>query len=115
MREEIKAKTNGRCYYCGTILPERWHVDHIKPLVRVLGEPQYPERDNFDNLVPACPPCNLYKGSSNLEEFRQLIENTITQLNRDITIFRHAKRFGLVKETGNKVKFYFESLEGEEW
>lgn len=48
------------------------------------------------------------KDTGDVEYFRWLIGNFIVRLNRDITVYRHAKRYGLVEETGNEVKFYFE-------
>lgn len=66
------------------------------------------KNDNFENLVPACPPCNIMKSSMDIEAFRWLIGNFINRLNRDVTVYRHARRYGLVKETGNEVVFWFE-------
>ena len=48
------------------------------------------------------------KDTGDIEYLRWLIGNFIKRLNRDITVYRHAKRYGLVEETGKEVKFYFE-------
>jgi len=112
-RELILAKSGGVCWYCGERLGNRWHVDHFLPLVRNPdGSVEYPERDTEENLVPACAPCNLLKSSYDIENFRWLVENFVTRLNRDITVYRHAKRYGLVKETDEKVTFWFEENNG---
>ena len=55
--ENIKAqykRQNGRCYYCEERVGEDYHVDHLVPLSR--GGLDIPE-----NIVIACPTCNLSK------------------------------------------------------
>lgn len=47
-------RQNGKCYYCGQKVGKNYHVDHIVPLSR--GGSNGPE-----NLVIACPTCNLRK------------------------------------------------------
>lgn len=57
-RREIFAKSSGRCHYCATTLKldGSWHVEHMLP--RAIG-----------NLVAACAPCNLSKGTRTALEF----------------------------------------------
>jgi 5-methylcytosine-specific restriction endonuclease McrA len=50
-----------RCYYCNKDVAASYHVDHMIPLVR--GESDWP-----DNLVVACPTCNISKGAKTAEE-----------------------------------------------
>jgi 5-methylcytosine-specific restriction endonuclease McrA len=118
-REVIKNKYGGRCAYCGCELPERWHVDHMEPVERKLkydankgyvatGELRRPENDNFDNLMPACPPCNIDKHALPLYIWRRYIQDSAITLTRDNSTYRRAKRFGIVTETGNIIKFFFE-------
>ena len=111
-RKAIWNKSEGKCWYCGTELNEKnWHVDHFEPINRVGGEIMNPERDTFENKVPACPSCNIMKTNMNIESFRWLIGNFVKRLNRDVTVYRHAKRYGLVEETGKEVTFWFEENE----
>lgn len=52
-------RRNGfRCVYCGGVFPaEQLSLDHVQPRLR--------GGDNSDgNLVSACHPCNMRKGSS---------------------------------------------------
>jgi hypothetical protein len=49
----ILAAHKGRCHYCGA--PAE-HMEHILPLARGGGT-------TFENVVPACAPCNLSKNS----------------------------------------------------
>jgi len=128
-REIIFNKFGGRCAYCGCELQKGWHVDELLPIVRLKnhrrnkdGSPitdknynyvfditiKYPERLNINNQMPACPSCNINKHSMSLEEFRSLIQNFITSLNRDSTQYKIAKRYGLIKEIIRPVVFYFE-------
>lgn len=108
-RKIIFNKSDGRCWYCGDDLRGRkWHADHFYPVKRVNGVMTRPERDVIENLVPACPSCNIMKDTGDTEYFRWLINNFVKRLNRDITVYRHAKRYGLVEETGKEVEFYFE-------
>jgi 5-methylcytosine-specific restriction endonuclease McrA len=52
-----------KCYLCGMSLPGRdCHIDHVMPLAR--GGKHEP-----GNLAPACPTCNMRKGSKTLEEY----------------------------------------------
>lgn len=111
-RQKIWNKSQGKCWYCGCDLPKRWHIDHFLPIGRNPDKTlTNPENEHFDNLVPACPPCNIMKSSMDIEKFRWLISNFVTRLNRDISIYRHAKRYGLIKETGKEVVFWFENKE----
>lgn len=73
------------------------------------GEIYRPENDKVENLMPACPPCNIDKHSFSMEEWRRKLQDATNVLSRNSPTYRHAKRFGLVKETGANVVFYFES------
>lgn len=110
-RQSIWNKSNGKCWYCGSKLPEKgWHADHLEPVVRnlVTGEPKHPDRDNIDNLVPSCASCNINKHSMSLESWRQIIQGYVKSLNRDSTQYKLAKRYGLIEEKTIEVKFWFE-------
>jgi len=108
-RKIIYDKYNGHCAYCGCDLPKIWHIDHLLPLERnpFTGVQKYPERNKIDNLMPSCPSCNNYKHSYSLQEFRRLISDLKTQLER-FNQYKIAKRYGLVTENDIEVKFYFE-------
>lgn len=58
------ARQKGKCYYCGSKVGDTYHVDHIVPLSR--GGSNGPE-----NIVIACPPCNLSKGNKLPHEWSQ--------------------------------------------
>ena len=96
-RKAIFDITNGLCFYCGCKLDfDNFHMDHFKP------------KSNggrvSENLVPACPDCNLFKGNLDIEEFRTKIGGL---LNRHIDGRMISKYF----EVDNKpIRFYFEEF-----
>lgn len=69
-----------------------------------------PENDVITNNNPACASCNIQKHSQSLEDFRNQIEQFVESLNKYHSIYRFAKRYGLVQETGKPVVFYFETV-----
>ena len=121
-RAALREKFGGRCAYCGGELGDRWHADHIEPVVRndwfkragfpaeTHRPPDYPERDTLDNMNPACVPCNLDKHSLTLENWRALMQRSNEVLMRDVSTFRRAVRYGLVELKAEPIVFYFETL-----
>lgn len=109
-RIELRNKYQGRCAYCGDLLGERWHADHIEPIVRNWwnGTCEHPERNTLENFNPSCPSCNIVKSSMSLDSFRKILGGFITSLNRDSTQYKFAKRYGLLEEKEIEVKFWFE-------
>lgn len=131
-RLELKQMFGGKCAYCGCELGDRWHADHIEPVIRqyevvrinkpnqtyafrATGNVFRPENDRADNFYPSCIPCNIHKSTCSVETFRRVLEGHIETLNTSTnqSIYRHAKRFGLVAETGRKVVFWFEQFKKE--
>jgi 5-methylcytosine-specific restriction endonuclease McrA len=123
-------KYGRRCAYCGDKLEyKKMQVDHIVPQYNFFkwyhqfelngynhGIPEFllhltpADVNHSDNLNPACAKCNKYKSSFGLEEFRIQIQSQVERLNKYITQYYRAKKFGLVVETGKKVVFYFEKI-----
>ena len=122
-RSLLKQKYGGRCAYCGCVLGDKWHADHIEPVERndwltKIGlkenrPPNHPERDVIENMNPSCAPCNIDKHSLSLESWRQIIQNTNSVLMRDSATFRRAVRYNLITPNDNPVVFYFETLEND--
>ncbi len=133
-RQAIKKMFGGRCAYCGEPLGDEWHVDHVEPVKRQYGDivkqadgsyryesaavMSVPERHKVENLFPSCVPCNIHKSASSVEGFRRVLQEHVSTLNKSnsYSIYRHAKRFGLVKETPKTIIFWFEkyNMEGGE-
>jgi hypothetical protein len=123
-RAQLFAMFSGRCAYCGEKLGSRWHADHVEPVGRQncwvqggrgqrgffkpTGKLDYPERDHFGNLVPACHRCNIDKWAHPLESWRAALEESHARLERNYSTYRHALRFGLIKPIPAKVVFFFE-------
>jgi hypothetical protein len=123
-RAALREKFGGRCAYCGQPLGDKWHADHIEPIVRndwfkragfstPPRGPDFPHRDTLENMNPACPPCNIDKHSMSLESWRGMIERSNEVLARDVSTFRRAVRYGLVTVQPKPVVFYFETLQSE--
>ena len=117
IREEIWYKYGKKCAYCGSNLEyKKMQVDHIKPLYRndnvktleVWGV----ERggNDIDNLKPSCARCNRWKSTFSLEQFREEISKQCERLKRDSSQYRMAIDYGLIKETDNKIVFWFETF-----
>jgi hypothetical protein len=124
-RAELREKFGGKCACCGCDLPERWHADHFIPCKRDLESRKVrsgvfrltsvgsgiPSANVIENMMPACPPCNISKGSMSLEGWRLWISGHTNSLNQYHPIYRLAKAYGLIRETGAAVVFYFERAE----
>lgn len=112
-REELKQKYGGRCAYCGCVLGDKWHADHLNAVVRDIetGKAKNPENDVIENLMPACTACNHNKRSMSLESWRSLLNHyRDVQVIRDCPQIRHLLRFGLVEFIKKPVMFYFEKV-----
>lgn len=112
-RQALREKFGGRCAYCGCKLGERWHADHIDPVIRndwidKHRGPDHPERDVIGNMNPACPACNIDKHSMSLETWRGVIGRSNDVLMRDVATFRRAVRYGLINLNNDPVVFFFE-------
>ena len=112
-RKAIYDKSGGKCWYCGCKLNKGWHADHFYPVKRRSnkwsdGSLGHPERDVEDNKVPSCASCNIMKSQMSIEQFRACISRFVESLNFYTNQYKFAKRYGLIKETGAKVTFWFE-------
>lgn len=114
----LRGQFNGCCAYCGKPLGDRWHADHMEPVLRdyapkTEANPNgilHLHRDSLENLMPACAPCNLDKAAYSLEQWRTKLANSVASLMRYSSTYRHATRFGLVAETAIPVVFHFERI-----
>ena len=107
-RQELRVKFGGYCAYCGCSLGDRFHADHVKAVYRFGDDLQKPKNDAIENLFPSCAPCNNFKATFTIEEFRKEIENQVQRAQKYSINYRTAQRFGLVKVTNDPVVFWFE-------
>ena len=90
---------------------KQMHVDHFQPIFRGWAAGTLPERagtNAAENLMPACRPCNLWKSTMTVEEFRQEIAAQTERLRLRSSNFRMAERYRLVSVIDASVVFYFE-------
>lgn len=110
IREQVKAKYKGYCGYCGSI-PEKLQIDHIIPHARSWQQAKKGvDLDHISNLMPSCHPCNNYKISYSLEEFRSLIGRQLELARKSSVNFRNLERFRLITidQQPKKIEFFFE-------
>lgn len=127
-RIAIWNKSKGYCWYCGCDIPlgSRWHADHMEPVIRELTRVENParsmyshkyvckggmhksENNTIDNMVPACAPCNNFKHTFSIEDFRSELEAQIDRARKSSVNFRNCERFGLIEIKPSKVVFWFE-------
>lgn len=122
-RQKIFDKYGGRCAYCGCHLGSNFQVDHIVPVFHNDSDEDFERRsthgkktklvvrgsDEESNYNPACIRCNRWKATMSIETFRKEISQQVIRARRESCNFRMAEDFGLIKETGVEVKFYFET------
>lgn len=134
-RASLREMFGGRCAYCGHLLGDRWHADHIEAVVRrtefvrddrnrIISENGRlktkvigfwnPENERPDNYFPACVACNIDKSCEPLEIWRKHLQDKIHIALRASTPLRHAQRFGLVTFSDIPIVFYFEKLAASE-
>lgn len=108
IREQVYQKFKGHCAYCGCELEYKdMQVDHINSVYRSMIMNQGVD-ESLENYMPACRACNFYKGTYDLESFR---DNLSTRLYRNLAKnfnYKLLLKYGLIKENIHKVKFYFE-------
>lgn len=101
IRQRVYKKYNGHCAYCGKAIAYKdMQVDHIQ--ARYIGG-----KDNLENYNPACRPCNFYKSTMTIDQFRDELKKVQGRL-RKVFIYRLAVAYGLVEEKDLNVQFYFE-------
>lgn len=117
-RDKIWQMFGCKCAYCGCDLQsssgKHMHVDHVKPLVRNWwnGTSVHGENHTEENLFPACPQCNLYKSSLDIEMFRDWVADTIRKIGK-FTLYRNALRFGMIEIKEWDKVFWFEKYKTE--
>ncbi len=110
-RAELKMKFGGHCAYCGDLLGDKWHADHVAPIYRGYElDHQIAHRgeDELDNLMPACVSCNLSKSVFSLEVWRNELSEKVARLIKYEKNFRLAVAFGQVAIKQEPVVFFFE-------
>ncbi len=108
LREQVYAKYNGHCAYCGCELEYKdMQVDHIEPVYWAeIG--RLKPNETIDNYMPSCRACNFYKSIFSIEQFRHNLQEVLMRNVRRAFDYRLAVKYGLVVENVKPIKFYFE-------
>lgn len=111
IREQVYAKYNGHCAYCGCELEYKdMQVDHIEPVYWAeIG--RFEPKETIDNYMPSCRACNFYKSTFSIEQFRNNLQEVLMRNVRRPFDYRLAVKYGLVIENVKPIKFYFEKEE----
>jgi 5-methylcytosine-specific restriction endonuclease McrA len=67
-RVKLKYMYDGKRVYCGQELKDKFHTDHLLPVSRYEKIGKKCPHD-YNNVVPACPTCNLEKHDKTSLEF----------------------------------------------
>lgn len=116
LREQVYAKYNGHCAYCGCELKYKdMQVDHIESVYVTSMHNGWidTQNDEIGNLMPACRMCNYYKQSNDIEGLRRTLRDVLMRNVRRPFDYRLALKYGLVVETIHPIKFYFEMEESK--
>ena len=108
-RAELKMMFGGHCAYCGCVLGDKWHADHVEALLRGYCPDRYKKgADDISNLFPACVSWNISKMTFSIEEWRSFLMTKVDKLTKYEKNFRLAVAFGQVEITAKPIVFYFE-------
>jgi 5-methylcytosine-specific restriction endonuclease McrA len=66
-RDQVLAKTGGRCHICGGLIEGKWEADHV--FSHSLGG-----EHSLDNYLPAHSICNGYRWFYEPEEFQWILK-----------------------------------------
>lgn len=103
-RQYIYDKCCGHCAYCGCDLDYKdMQADHVQPLHKDGA-------DELSNMLPACRSCNHYKATLDVEQYRRYLDGIPERLKRDSIPYQVALRFGIIRNVGSTVIFYFEQV-----
>lgn len=111
-RAELRMKFGGRCAYCGCELVDKWHADHVEPVIRFGNNMLHSHLDNLDNLVPSCHACNLHKHMASLADYRRIIDDGRREFLRSGK-GKALVRMGLVSMKPDPIVFWFEQYQQE--
>lgn len=107
LRDEIAAKTNHRCAYCGEVLGNRFYIDHVKSVYSGGG-------NELSNLKASCFSCNSFKHAMTLEQFRNEMSKQANRAFAYSRNYRMALKYKLIKPDRDHIIFYFEEIEKSE-
>ncbi len=121
-REIVFNSYGGHCAFCGDELQKGWHVSPILNPKMAIAESGQLVQENIgvENFLPACRACNLSRIQLSygqelmtIERFRTYLKFSFERMLKDTADYKKAMRYGLIVETGNPIKFYFEKINNQ--
>ena len=101
LRLKVWHKHGCKCAYCGEdLLYKKMQVDHIEP--KYLGG-----KDELDNYNPSCRECNFYKGTFNVEGFKNQLHSIADRIKKPF-IVRLAMKYNIISFKPFSGEFYYE-------
>ena len=111
LRFDVFKRDGFVCQYCGSHPPSViLHVDHIDPVANG-------GKNNIDNLVTSCEPCNLGKGAALLSSIPKTLKEKATEVAEREDQLRAYSAILQEKENrlDNETWGVAATLEGKEW
>jgi len=106
-QEDLRKDFHDRCGYCdmqGEMLTQMFQIDHFVPR-KAFEKIDISLRDDYDNLVWACPKCNLAKGSKykgDIEKNRLDNEMFYDPAKVDLNEIFYRNEFGIICSDDDK-------------
>ena len=103
-KHDIFENSDGRCYYCGVLVGENWHAEHLQP--KSQGG-----KYNKENIVVSCQICNLRKHCNTVEEFRLILKmRVLRELRRNLEVYKKLILPYIKKTDQEEIEIIFDSL-----
>lgn len=112
-REKVWNKYDKCCAYCGIELEyKQLQVDHIEAHWHNCEENNSygvtKGKHELENFNPSCARCNRWKGTFDIEGFRNEIQQQLIRLKRDSSNYRMALDYKMIIEDNKPIEFFFE-------
>lgn len=115
-RNEVYSMFDGRCAYCGEKIEMKdMQIDHKMSVYRdyyCTGKQEQIQKsiNDISNLYPSCRRCNYYKGTGDIDMFRDKTKNILERTCVNSFQAKLAMQYGIIKLLEWDGKFFFEKF-----